>query len=70
MAHISIFFVEKITAKAGTTVGAPLKIEACGEDGTTDNVTIFTENQALTNDLAEAINTVMAKHAAPKLEVA
>ncbi|SDQ98718.1 hypothetical protein SAMN05519103_00316 [Rhizobiales bacterium GAS113] len=50
-------------AKAGKTLGAPLNLQFSGEYGLQE-VTFFCESAALTRDLADAINAVIAKHAA------
>lgn len=55
--HTTIFDVPE-SAKAGTTMGDPLTIKFAG--GT--EVAVFTRDAALTADLADAINAVLAKH--------
>jgi hypothetical protein len=63
MAFISMFgTISNVTA--GTTSGCPLKFKVSGTLDRAD-IAIFTDNQALTNDLAAAINSVIEKHAAP-----
>ena len=56
--------VAKIVAIAGATVGSPLKIEALSPLGRDIvNITFFTDDQSLTDELAAAINGVFAKRA-------
>jgi hypothetical protein len=53
---VSILGVKKITAYTSYGLGAPLVIKILGDDDSTTMVSIFTDDEALSQRLADAIN--------------
>lgn len=68
--HTSIHYAHKITARAGTTTGAPLIINIDRENGGVlpDELTLFTDDHDLSRRLADAINAAVADHNAAKAD--
>lgn len=60
MAYLSLHNVESLTAFSHRTSGAPLIITVHRNGREGDQVTIFTGDQAYTDALIEAINSVKA----------
>jgi hypothetical protein len=62
-AHINIHFAGEIEARAGGTSGAPLIIKIGRKwPALDDEVTLFTDDAALSSKLADAINDTIAAH--------
>lgn len=76
MAEFGLHWVRMLRARRHDYEGAPLQIELStgyysdDMDSTLHTLTLYFDNDALTKDLVDAINGVVAKHAAPKLEAA
>jgi hypothetical protein len=61
----SIHGARDISAEAGGTTGAPLSIQIRRDyPAVYDEITLFTEDQALSRKLADAINETIAAHKA------
>lgn len=72
MADFTLHWTKKIGASRHEYEHAPLQLSIETKfDRLSHQITLYLENDALTKDLVEAINSVMAKHApAPILEAA
>ncbi len=54
--HVSIHCIKYIRASAGGTTGAPLTIDISGDGPIPHSITLFTDDQTLSERLVEAIN--------------
>jgi len=63
-ASFSIHNIRNIRASSTGTPGAPLTLNLLGIDNENAHITIFTDNQTLTNRLIEAINRI-TDHTSP-----
>jgi len=68
--YVSVHFAHKISARAGTTGGAPLIVTIDREHGGNlpDELTLFTDDHELSRKLADAINAAVAEHKAAQTE--
>ena len=58
---MSLYWVDEITARSTRTSGAPLILDFNREGESSSSLTIFTNDQALTDRLIAAINGVFVK---------
>jgi hypothetical protein len=61
LTNLHVHHVRQITAYSTFSLGSPLVLKLIGDDGTLSLVTIFTDNDALTKRMIDAINAATAE---------
>lgn len=68
MAYLSIHNAERVTAFSSRTSGAPVTINIARDSAPSDQVTLFTGNQAYADALVTAINGIVVIEDATAIE--